>query len=256
MAWGFTRLQGSGSRLRPWHYVYCFHITALLLWNTQFRFPWVKQSKTDPFRRGVPLYVGRTGVNLCPVAVMLSYLELRGGKPGPLFLFQNMKPLARPHFVDAVRDALEKLRRSTPVTVSELELPPQWQPTAWKIALLKPLVSGRVWHICSISVVPESAMWVFLACWQSSEVIQTQATMMLIVGWDCVKMMFPAFVMWCNIRAWGGRLWEPAWAGLEALLQAPSLKPLYSPGTLEESTEGQGSRSHTFAIQPGPGLWC
>ena len=53
----------------------------------------IKQSKTDPFWRGVSLYVGRTGMDLCPVSAMLSYLELRGGKPGPLFLFQSRKPL-------------------------------------------------------------------------------------------------------------------------------------------------------------------
>ena len=59
-----------------------------VLWVT------IKQSKTDP--------------NLCPVLSMLSYLELRGGKPGLLFLFQNRKPLTRPCFVDAVKDALKK----------------------------------------------------------------------------------------------------------------------------------------------------
>ena len=68
----------------------------------------IKQSKTDPFRRGVSLYVGRTGMDLCPVSAMLSYLELRGGKPGPLFLFQSQKPLTRPRFVNAVRDSLKK----------------------------------------------------------------------------------------------------------------------------------------------------
>ena len=49
-------------------------------------------------------------MDLCPgpVSAMLTYLELRGGKPGPLFLFQNRKPLTRPRFVDAVRDALRK----------------------------------------------------------------------------------------------------------------------------------------------------
>ena len=41
---------------------------------------------------------------------MLSYLELRGGKPGSLFLFQNRKPLTRPRFIEAVRDALKKTR--------------------------------------------------------------------------------------------------------------------------------------------------
>ena len=68
----------------------------------------IKQSKTDLFRRGVSLYVGRTGMDLCPVAAMLSYLELRGGKPGPLFLFQNQEPLTYPRFVDAVREVLKR----------------------------------------------------------------------------------------------------------------------------------------------------
>jgi len=68
----------------------------------------VKQSKTDPFRKGVTLYVGRTGMDLCPVAAMLSYLELRGCRPGPLFLFQSQKPLTRPRFVAVVREALGK----------------------------------------------------------------------------------------------------------------------------------------------------
>jgi len=39
---------------------------------------------------------------------MLSYLELRGCWPGPLFLFQSQKPLTRPHFVVVVREALGK----------------------------------------------------------------------------------------------------------------------------------------------------
>ena len=45
----------------------------------------IKQSKTDPFRRGVYLNVGRTGSNLCAVAAMLDYLSVRGMSPGPLF---------------------------------------------------------------------------------------------------------------------------------------------------------------------------
>ena len=34
----------------------------------------IKQSKTDPFRKGVDLYVGKTGSQLCPVTSMLTYL--------------------------------------------------------------------------------------------------------------------------------------------------------------------------------------
>ena len=66
----------------------------------------IKQSKTDPFRRGVDLFVGRTGLDLCPVAALLSYLSVRGSQPGPLFLFEDGRFLTRGRFVDAVRTAL------------------------------------------------------------------------------------------------------------------------------------------------------
>ena len=36
-----------------------------------------KQSKTDPFRHGVDIYVGCTGSALCPVAAILAYLAIR-----------------------------------------------------------------------------------------------------------------------------------------------------------------------------------
>ena len=38
----------------------------------------MKQSKTDPFRLGVKVIVGRMGNELCPVAAVLSYTALRG----------------------------------------------------------------------------------------------------------------------------------------------------------------------------------
>ena len=68
----------------------------------------IKQSKTDPFRRGVYLYVGRTGSNLCAVAAMLDYLSVRGMSPGPLFRFEDGRVLLRQLFVEAVRDGLHK----------------------------------------------------------------------------------------------------------------------------------------------------
>ena len=67
----------------------------------------VKQSKTDPFRRGVDLWVGRTGTDLCPVAAVLDYMKVRGPRPGPLFVFTDGRVLTRQRFVDAVRSALE-----------------------------------------------------------------------------------------------------------------------------------------------------
>ena len=42
----------------------------------------IKASKTDPFRKGVSIYLGRTGSDLCPVAALAAYLALRGGNSG------------------------------------------------------------------------------------------------------------------------------------------------------------------------------
>ena len=68
----------------------------------------IKQSKTDPFRKGVYLYLGRTGTDLCPVAALLDFLQARGTAPGMLFTFEDGRLLTRQRFVDLVRDALQK----------------------------------------------------------------------------------------------------------------------------------------------------
>lgn len=66
----------------------------------------IKASKTDPFRQGVLVYVGRTNKPLCPVSALLAYMVLRGNKPGPFFTFLDGKPLSRPRFVAEIRRAL------------------------------------------------------------------------------------------------------------------------------------------------------
>ena len=68
----------------------------------------IKQSKTDPFRKGVDLYVGRTSTDLCPVAAVCSYLQRRGVGPGPLFRFEDGRSLTRERFVAALRDGLHR----------------------------------------------------------------------------------------------------------------------------------------------------
>ena len=66
----------------------------------------LKASKTDQFRKGMDVVVGRTNNKLCPVAAVLAYLAVRGNGLGFLFKFQDGKLLTKPHFVAAVRDAL------------------------------------------------------------------------------------------------------------------------------------------------------
>ena len=69
----------------------------------------LKHSKTDPFRKGVDIVVGTTGNDLCPVKALLDYLGMRGGAPGPLFMWRDGTSLTRSHFVTKVREALAAL---------------------------------------------------------------------------------------------------------------------------------------------------
>ena len=52
----------------------------------------LRKSKTDPFGRGVELFVGRMGRDLCPVAVLLNYLAIHSKEDGPLFILQDGRP--------------------------------------------------------------------------------------------------------------------------------------------------------------------
>ena len=41
----------------------------------------IKASKTDPFRKGVDIFLGRTGDDICPISAMLAYVAVRGDEP-------------------------------------------------------------------------------------------------------------------------------------------------------------------------------
>ena len=60
----------------------------------------LKQSKTDPFRRGIS---GRTQTDLCPVT---AYIAVRPAVNGPLFVFKDGSFLTRDRLVAAIRRAL------------------------------------------------------------------------------------------------------------------------------------------------------
>lgn len=66
----------------------------------------LKASKTDPFRHGVDLVIGKSGDELCPVEAMMSYLAARGDGPGPLFLYSDGHYLTREKLVLALRQVL------------------------------------------------------------------------------------------------------------------------------------------------------
>lgn len=66
----------------------------------------LKASKTDPFRTGINIFVGRTDNELCPVSAVLAYMTRRGAGSGPLFQFQDGTPLTQTRFVVEIRKAL------------------------------------------------------------------------------------------------------------------------------------------------------
>ena len=75
----------------------------------------IKQSKTDPFRKGVTLMLSRTEKSVCPVTALLPYLAVRGSKRGPLFLMANQQYLTPPLF----RSSLFRILRAIGISTQE-----------------------------------------------------------------------------------------------------------------------------------------
>jgi hypothetical protein len=69
----------------------------------------VKISKTDPFRLGHTLFIGRTNQSLCPVEAMKSYLIKRGRTAGPIFQYASGRPLTRESLTAETRQLLSLL---------------------------------------------------------------------------------------------------------------------------------------------------
>ena len=68
----------------------------------------IKAPKTDQFRKGVDVYVGRTRNTLCSVESLLAYVTRRGTGEGPLFMFEDGHFLTKDRFVKGVREALSQ----------------------------------------------------------------------------------------------------------------------------------------------------
>lgn len=55
----------------------------------------IKASKTDPFRKGCFIHIGKGRFPLCALQAVMQYLSLRGSSGGPFFLLQDGRPLSR-----------------------------------------------------------------------------------------------------------------------------------------------------------------
>ena len=87
------------------------HLTFSDVWRDTHENPCflrvhIKASKTDPFRKGVFIFLGSTQGRICPVAANLDYMVRRGCSSGPFFTFADGRCLTRDRFVSAMRSAL------------------------------------------------------------------------------------------------------------------------------------------------------
>ena len=82
--------------------------------NPQLRKVKIKQSKTDPFRRGVDIYLGATRTTLRPIKAILPYLAQRPNHHnGPLFIFEDGRSLTRQRFSSILDNLLLRLHFDT-----------------------------------------------------------------------------------------------------------------------------------------------
>ena len=68
----------------------------------------IKQSKTDPFRQGVEVFLGNTGSEVCPIQALVHYIGVRSPSQGPLFILQSGAPLTRSYLVSQLQAALRQ----------------------------------------------------------------------------------------------------------------------------------------------------
>ena len=67
----------------------------------------IKSSKTDPFRQGCFIYLGRGQAPLCPISAILAYLHRQGPLSGPLFMDAHGQPLTRSHVSSFIQSVLQ-----------------------------------------------------------------------------------------------------------------------------------------------------
>ena len=68
----------------------------------------IKQSKTDQFKEGTTIYLGKTSTTICPVAALLQYLAIRPSGEGPLFVMEDSKVITKSLFITKIRQVLAK----------------------------------------------------------------------------------------------------------------------------------------------------
>ena len=82
-------------------------ITFLPTWDDPVHFSvQIKASKTDPFRTGQTILIGKSDQTICPLKAMQTYLLIRGSSPGPLFQHFSGTALTREALIAETRQLL------------------------------------------------------------------------------------------------------------------------------------------------------
>ena len=113
----------------------------------------IKQSKIDPFRQGVEIFLGRSGTIVCPVQALIQYIGVRPATPGPLFILSTGVPLTRTHWFPIFSQHSGRQVWTTQPTmgiVFELAPQPLQCSGGWKIRRSRPWANGAVMRINSI----------------------------------------------------------------------------------------------------------
>ena len=69
----------------------------------------IKASKTDLFRKGCFIHIGRSNYPLCALQLVMAYLSVRGNSGAPLFVFQDGRPLSHTLLTSWIRQILAKV---------------------------------------------------------------------------------------------------------------------------------------------------
>ena len=111
---GFLRIGEltCGSHFNPDHHLTISDLVFMPKSSPKHMLVRLKVSKTDPFRKGQTIVIGRANSNLCPISAMVAYLESRPTfhNPGPLFIFQSGSFLTRGRLASETRLLLSKGR--------------------------------------------------------------------------------------------------------------------------------------------------
>ena len=67
----------------------------------------LKQSKTDHMGHRAHIKLWRTGLDLCPVAAVLRYVESSGAQSGPFFLDSRKEPVQKSTFIAEILENLD-----------------------------------------------------------------------------------------------------------------------------------------------------